>query len=132
MPQLILGIHRNPEEVGSKASEGRQLSLQARASKQPSRFQIPSSMSLYRLPAEGSSFIQLLQGFRKEKQQGLHLVESLLGFRVAPMEVHFWVENALPPCVHCIDVSFPAVSSAVNQIISHCFTTSYNRAGMVI
>lgn len=51
MSQLAFIIHWNPEEGGSKASEGMNLSVRARTSRQRGSF--PPPAALYELPAGG-------------------------------------------------------------------------------
>lgn len=51
MSQLVFSIHWNPDEVGSKASEG--MDLLTRGGQASEEQNLPSSKPLYRLPAEG-------------------------------------------------------------------------------
>jgi hypothetical protein len=54
MSQLILSICQNPEEVGSSNSE----EVACQQEEQTGNDQLPSSVSLYRIPAEGVGWIQ--------------------------------------------------------------------------
>jgi hypothetical protein len=71
MIQLVFSIYKNPKEVGSTASDGMDLPLRVRTSRQKSKF--PLLCPSYRLPPEGVPQIKGGSSYLKRFELNVYL-----------------------------------------------------------